>query len=188
MTYFFTSDSHFCHTNIVKGTSKWTDTSSCRPFTTVEEHDNTLLENINSVVGFDDVLIHAGDWSFGHISNVKKFRDLIRCRNVWLIKGNHDKKLWRTERHLFQLTDKLLDDFYIGSQQVVVCHYAFQVWEDNHRGSICLCGHSHNNLDHTDDGKILDVCPEGHGYKPWSFDEIMEYMNSKPIVARDHHK
>lgn len=187
MADFWISDTHFSHKNIVRGVSSWANKeSSTRDFATIAEHDMTLLENINSRVGYDDVLWHLGDWSFGGVENIVKFRNLIRCNNVMLIYGNHDYTLRKTYRDLFQWSGDFKSITHQG-QRIVMCHYALQVWEDNHRGTWMLHGHSHDNLDHTNDGRILDVCPEGHNMTPWSFDEIREHMLSKSIVAKDHH-
>jgi calcineurin-like phosphoesterase family protein len=184
----FISDTHLNHINIVKGVSKWSDTSRCRPFNTVAEHNETILDGINTAADVNDRLIINGDFCFGNHENIPKFRNLIRCRNVWLVKGNHDRQLWKYHRSVFQYTDKYIDDLVIDKQQIFMCHYAGHVWEDNNRGSWMLCGHSHGNLPlpHSE-GKILDLCPENHNYKPWTFEQIKEYMDARPIVAKDHH-
>lgn len=187
MADFWISDTHFSHKNIVRGTSDWGNKEkSTRPFQTIPEHDEAILDAINSVVGVNDVLWHLGDWSFGGVQNIVKFRNLIRCQNVMLIHGNHDYTLRKSYRNLFTWSGDFRQINHEG-QRIVMCHYAMQVWEDNHRGTWMLHGHSHNNLDHTNDGKILDVCPEGHDYKPWSFAQLQEHMATKPVVAKDHH-
>jgi len=90
---FFTSDTHFHHKNICEGLSDWDREKNAhqfRPFNTLEELDKTLVENINSTVGEDDVLIHLGDWSFGGKEQIWEFRKQIKCKNIHLILGNHD--------------------------------------------------------------------------------------------------
>lgn len=199
MADYFISDTHFKHRNIVRGISQWEGQKGCRDFDTLDEHDNKILDGINSVVGPDDTLRHLGDWSFGSVANVAAFRAKINCRNIILIYGNHDRNIRRDRalRDLFVWTGDMRSDFF-GKQYIVQCHYAFQVWEDNNRGAFMLHGHSHDALEHdpkcvncghqTSDGKILDVCVEGHDCKPWSLPEINEYMAARPIVAKDHHK
>jgi calcineurin-like phosphoesterase family protein len=89
---FFTSDTHFHHKNICQGTTEWewTEGRNYRPFQTLEEMDKTLIDNINSVIGEDDVLIHLGDWSFGGKEQIWEFRKQIKCKNIYLFLGNHD--------------------------------------------------------------------------------------------------
>jgi calcineurin-like phosphoesterase family protein len=93
---FFCSDPHYGHVGIVRGTSSWEGKKGTRDFKTVEEHDNTLVNNINKTVGENDILFCLGDWSFGNykssenVSNIRKFREKINCKNIHLILGNHD--------------------------------------------------------------------------------------------------
>ena len=187
---FFTSDSHYAHKNIVRGVSNWSSKSGCRDFDSLEEHNNAIVDGINSTVGERDILYHLGDWSFGGVDKVSEFSNQIKCREIHLIYGNHDGNIRRDRKlrddHFTSVKD--FDTLFIGKQQIVMCHYALQVWENNHRGAIMLHGHSHNSLDHSGDGRILDVCVEGHNYKPWHLDEILEYMFKIDIVAKDHHQ
>lgn len=93
---YFTSDTHYGHANICRGTSKWEARSeedfqqNTRDFNTLEEMNDAIVDGINSVVGEDDVLYHLGDWSFGGIKNIWEFRKRIKCKNIHLILGNHD--------------------------------------------------------------------------------------------------
>lgn len=52
-----------------------------------------LIANINKVVGQDDTLWHLGDWSFGGIESIWKFRSRIICKNIHLVYGNHDEHI-----------------------------------------------------------------------------------------------
>ena len=51
----FTADSHISHRNIIKYCK--------RPFSDVEEMNETLISNWNKVVGKDDFVFHLGDFS-----------------------------------------------------------------------------------------------------------------------------
>lgn len=72
---FFTADTHFG--------SERTLTLSRRPFKTVEEMDETLINNWNSVVGKDDIVWHLGD--FGNYEVVKRLNGKINL--IW---GNYE--------------------------------------------------------------------------------------------------
>ena len=50
MNIWFSSDFHYHHKNICSGTSKWGDESRTRPFETLEDMDNTIVEHINKKV------------------------------------------------------------------------------------------------------------------------------------------
>ena len=91
-----TSDTHFGHKNICRGVTAWRlpdggiPIAQTRDFESIGEMNDMIVNNINSVVGQDDVLIHLGDWSFGGFENIKIFRDRIVCKEIHLILGNHD--------------------------------------------------------------------------------------------------
>ena len=87
---FFTSDTHFNHSNICHGVSKWANERTCRPYQSLEEMNKSIVDNINSIVGEDDILFHLGDWSFGGKEQIWEFRKQIKCKNIHLILGNHD--------------------------------------------------------------------------------------------------
>jgi calcineurin-like phosphoesterase family protein len=55
MTVFFTADTHFGHTNIIKHVG--------RPFTSVEDMDKTIIRNWNRAVCPTDTIYHLGDVS-----------------------------------------------------------------------------------------------------------------------------
>jgi len=95
----FFSDPHYNHKNIVRGTTSWeiSDNNSgvnkLRDFDTLEEHNETLIKNINSLVKYDDEVYCLGDWSFGGHEQIKKFRDRLECMSIHLIFGNHDQHI-----------------------------------------------------------------------------------------------
>ena len=88
---FFTSDTHFGHSNLCRATTKWKNADRVtRDFKSLEAMNDLILKNINDVVGVNDILIHLGDFSFGGVENIAKFRLQIKCKNIYLIHGNHD--------------------------------------------------------------------------------------------------
>ena len=80
---YFTADLHLGHTNIIK--------LSDRSFDSVEQMNETLIDNINSVVNNKDTLYLLGDIS--HKIPVEEANTLIKRINgrKILIRGNHDK-------------------------------------------------------------------------------------------------
>ena len=82
---FFTSDTHFKHRNIItlgKG----------RPFKSIEEHDQTLIDNWNSVVKPNDLVFHLGDIAMcqDNTQMVDLFNKLNGAKHI--IVGNHDRQ------------------------------------------------------------------------------------------------
>lgn len=172
---FISSDHHFGHTNIVKYDG--------RPFKSVQEMDEILILNHNSVVFPDDVVIFAGDFALGSLENAFKIRNRLNG-DIYYVLGNHDKHArnlpWKSisERMEVKVT---------GYPTMVISHYAQRTWHKQHKGYWHLYGHSHGNL--PEDGSLsFDIGVNSHNYFPWSMEEIQEKMNNKKFAPVDHHK
>ena len=81
---FVISDTHFGHENIL--TFKDDLASYIRPFKSVEEMDELMVDNWNSTVGHQDIVYHLGDVFFG------KGHEVLHRLNgrKRLVAGNHD--------------------------------------------------------------------------------------------------
>ena len=101
-----TSDSHYSHKNICRGTTNWRTKDNeipidhTRDFNTIEEMNDVIVNNINNLVKKDDILIHLGDWSFGGFEKIVEFYDRVICKNIHLILGNHDHHIEKNERDI----------------------------------------------------------------------------------------
>ena len=102
MKYFFTSDTHFGHENIIEYCG--------RPFKDVTHMNEELIRRWNARVTPDDVVFHLGDFSMMG-GAVSKFYKRLNGNIIW-IKGNHDKKpiimdmLIEHGGHIWHLTHK----------------------------------------------------------------------------------
>lgn len=87
---FVCADLHFSHKNIIK----YED----RPFADADEMNEKLIENWNSVVTKNDLVIVLGDVAF---TNKTKTKELVSRLNgqKYLVMGNHDRhrsiEFWR---------------------------------------------------------------------------------------------
>jgi hypothetical protein len=201
----FCSDSHYNHSNICEATSNWPEGSKTRKFPSLEAMNEAIVESINSRVGEDDQLIHLGDWSFGGFEAVKEFRDKIKCKNVYLILGNHDHHIDRDKegiRSLFKHVSKYeyltitRDPSEKGEKhqkiRMVICHFPIASWHDMNQGVIHLHGHVHFSPEEKmSPGKMMDVGFDGsEEFRPYSLDEILDLMADRPVCSlfnNDHH-
>ena len=171
---FFTSDTHFSHTNIIKHCN--------RPFSNITDMDDHLLNNINSTVRPSDTLYHLGDFAWKKTAS--KYREKIRCRNVILILGNHDPqtKEGQPQSTLYDIFSRVFVMLRIrpvisGSPQpIILSHYAMKTWNGSHRGSWHFFGHSHGTLP-SDGSKSLDVGVDQHNYSPINLETVTNLMN-----------
>lgn len=161
---YFTSDTHFGHANIIKYCE--------RPFSCIESMNAFMLEQINAVVKENDTLYHLGDFAWKESS--KEIRDQIKCQDIHLIWGNHDKA---NIADLFSSNHKLLE-LALERQEIVLCHYPMRAWNRGHYGSWHLFGHVHGTLAGFPNGKSLDVGVDSHDFKPLSFEQLKRHFNA----------
>jgi calcineurin-like phosphoesterase family protein len=166
--------------------------------------DNQLIENINNLVQPNDRLYHLGDFAYRHSQGIKFYLDKIKCKNIYLILGNHDKlKNW--EKFLFagvadlrSIKTEVLGDL----REIVLCHYSLRVWNKSHHGVCHAWGHSHSTLPDDPNALSMDVgvdniarklSPDNltllpENYRPISVIEFFEYMKQKTWKPVDHHR
>lgn len=180
---FFTSDTHFNHKAIV---------DLChRPFSSIEEHDNKLIENWNSVVKPQDTVFHLGDFCFAGYPKWKEIREQLNG-NIILIIGNHDRK--NLTAQAIQLFDEVLPQaqLQIDNRTVYLNHFPFlcfahadpNMYKDTY--SIQLFGHIHSGPNSTS-GDVLrtnilyptqyDVGVDNNNYIPVSWNDIKNKIN-----------
>ena len=121
---FFTSDTHYNHANICTATTTWVGAENLtRKFNTLNHMNDTLVNNINELVGENDVLIHLGDWSFGGFEKISEFRNRIICKNIHLTYGNHDHHIHNNKEDIQEIFSTTQDYLFldVGSlEQVLV--------------------------------------------------------------------
>ena len=76
----------------------------------------------------------------------------------------------------------------ISGQKIVLNHYSMTVWDQSHRGSWQLYGHSHHSLPDNPNSLSIDVGCNGWDYKPLEFEQIKKIMSKKIWKPIDHHE
>jgi calcineurin-like phosphoesterase family protein len=136
MTTWFTSDHHFGHSGA--------RTFYRRPFASVAEMDQRMLERWNALVQSDDDVWHLGDFAVRQPAErvAALLRELLGRKH--LVMGNNDNAGvtecagWSSVQAYAELT--------VEGTPLVLCHYPFRTWRDMGKGSINLHGHSHGRL------------------------------------------
>lgn len=172
---FLISDTHFGHKGILEFNAKRGEGKE-RPFASVEEMDEFMIEKWNSVVGPQDKVYHLGDVCIPR----KGLKHLARCNGKKrLIKGNHD--IFRVREYAEYFEDirayHTLEKFVLSH---IPLHPTFveERWKGNIHGHLHSESVTKTVLDgswygmHTEiDPLYLCVSVEQINYTPISFEE-----------------
>ena len=196
-----TSDTHYNHANICRGTTSWRKPDGSIPiketrdFKNLDLMNDTIVNNINSIVKEDDILIHLGDWSFGGFESIQKFRDRVICKNIHLIFGNHDHHIENNRDEVQELFTSVshYNTLKIGKIEIQLMHYPIDSWNNLRKGAMHLHGHCHlPNDKRLGKGKRIDAGIDGHlEFRPYHLmRELIPLLNKQPIhseIEKDHH-
>lgn len=180
MSTYFIADTHFGHRNVLAYDN--------RKFKTIEEHDNTLIQNWNNTVGLDDDIFVLGDISW---YNVTKTIEIMKSLNgvKHLIVGNHDKKLLKN-RELQAVFVEILDYKELSLNDglgIVLCHYPIPCFNNHYYGWYHLYGHVHNSFEWNMIERVKYEMKELYD-KPclmFNIGAMIDYMNYTPRTLEE---
>ncbi len=175
---FFTSDTHFNHVKILEFEPK------SRPFETLEEMNETIINNWNSRVTDEDTVYILGDMFMGPLEPIDEIMPRLKGKKI-LIRGNHDtnSRVSRMAPYLEGIYD--MYNLKIDGQIYVLCHYPMREWFSKDYGAIHLYGHVHSNGhrsgEHQDEN-TFHVGVDVHNLTPVSLEEIKNRKYCKYVV------
>lgn len=172
--YFFTSDTHFAHSTLLKFYDHRAALGSA------DGVDEEMIKRWNARVGHNDVVYHLGDFSMGRAARTKEVISQLNGKII-LIPGNHDKLIHSDEsiQRMFYQIAPMYHEVTIDRQHIVLCHFPIWEWHRIHYGSWHLHGHLHGKP-HEIPGKIFDVGVDGNDLCVYHISEVEKYMLSKP--------
>lgn len=186
---YFTADEHFGHRNALLG---WGNKVKARPFGSLEEMTEGLIERHNAKVKSGDLVYHLGDMFWRTFTTDKAIEVMKRLNGQhFYILGNHDEVFdkpgtFDTLQHYFiwiRTREKVKP---VGGPRdgIVLDHFAGRVWHQSHKGAWQLYGHSHGDLPDDWDLLSMDVGVDAPGidYAPVSVEEVRVLMRHK--IAR----
>jgi len=164
MNKYFISDTHFWHKNIIKYCN--------RPFKDELEMNRVIINNWNSRVKKDDLVIHLGDWGFTKSTEApkgKKFHEIynILNGNIIVLRGSHDKN-----NGVKSPIKKMI--ITLGGRDIELLHDPKNISENV---SWHICGHLHGKYGKfMQKGKhtIVDLSVENWNYTPVTITEILQ--------------
>lgn len=173
---FFISDTHFQHEAII------TKFDTPRPFSSIEEHDEILIQNWNKEVPEKGaVVIHCGDFMMGQRDNTANIRRRLNGK-IRICVGNHD------DPNKLRSFDKAQYWYKFKKENLVASHmplhpttFAEKIrWDDMSNGEgILLNIHGHTHFKGPAPGPYVSVCVEMTDYKPVHISEIRKLYLSQ---------
>ena len=177
---YYISDLHLGHFNMIRIDN--------RPFTTVQEMDEHLIDNWNSTVSNTDTVYIIGDFIWSGQQHWERYLKQLHGKKV-LIRGNHDPKQFEPDvrRHFQMISDYL--EIKDGDIRVILCHYPIPFYRSDYNDNVwMLCGHVHNSKENTLlQGIISSVLAVENGPKCHIVNVgcMMPYMDYKPRTLEE---
>lgn len=161
---FFISDTHFGHKGLVDGRLARADGHPARPFSSVEEMDETMVYRWNSLVRPEDKVYHLGDVAM----SVKGLPILDRLNGrKTLILGNHD--IYNTKEYLRYFKNVRATRVFDG----FICSHVPVHPDSLARFRVNVHGHLHDQ--NLRDLRYINVCVEQTGYHPVGLETIQKW-------------
>ena len=184
---FFTSDLHFRHGNIIKYCN--------RPFETVQEQTEKLIENWNMTVPDTATVFILGDFAFATKNQWRGILNQLTGKK-YLILGNHDRpdeipeEMFEGVCDIAQVSVRLSENNW---ETFIMSHRPLLCWEGSEKGTKHLFGHVHScnsQKDTCENGDadlvnllkhrpMWDVGVDNNDYKPISVVEVLEKISEK---------
>ena len=164
---FYTADLHFGYAPILQ--------DAARPFSSVQEMDEALIENWNRRVSPSDDVYIVGDLSYNDGRTPVQYLSRLSGR-LHLIRGNHDTGLSDASRlwdYCVCVADFWeLDD---AGTHILLCHYPIL----HEKGGYMIHGHIHNQRNHAYEilkglPRVLNAGVDINFYRPVTLEELIE--------------
>ncbi|MBQ7847849.1 MAG: metallophosphoesterase family protein [Clostridia bacterium] len=184
----YIADTHFGHENVLR---------QCRPqFSSIEEMNEAIIENINRKMKRSDTLYILGDFAFRSKRSPVEYLEAIKPKKL-LILGNHDRDWLR------HLNEEEVEKHFIGvypqfslkknGVELYFNHFPQLAWNRSHYfgQTFSICGHIHNARDTSLAARLF---PQVHcqfnagvdinNFEPVTFEELV--ANNKTFYGRSY--
>lgn len=174
MNYWFTSDYHLGHKNIIKYCN--------RPFKTLEQMNKTIIHNHNERVKSTDIVFFLGDFCFrntkggkegeGELDRAEFYIKQLNGRFVF-IRGNHDNS-----NSLKTCIEGVVIN--LGGHNIYLVHNPEDYEPNIH---LNLVGHVHNKWKiktlNNEKNVLINVGVDVWNFYPININEILKFYNQK---------
>lgn len=134
-----------------------------RPFASVEEMDETMIQNWNATVHPDDLVYHLGDFAWrNHDDYLAKLNG-----RIVRVQGNHDRANWGQD--IIEVHDLW--------RKLVMFHYPIEEWNGWHKGNVHVHAHTHSPV-LVSAPRRFNVSAEAVGYTPIALEALLTHPNA----------
>ena len=165
-----TSDLHLNHPGILE---------TCRKFSDINEHNEYIIKQYNSVVDKDDLVYILGDVGFTPMKDLSPLIQRLNGRKV-LVLGNHDKGT-EGEYRKMGFIDVKDSPFYYSSSIILSHEPAYEAFNNPYVYNIY--GHLHQAV--VDLPNYINANVELCDYKPISLRELQEKIKNEVKSRRE---
>lgn len=166
------ADTHFNHKNIIKYCN--------RPFSSIEEMNETIIENWNKVVKNSDRVFVLGDFCLAGKDKIIETGSRLNGRKT-LILGNHDSASLRVYYEAgFEMVSKhtlFLDGFLLSHYPIPDCRF-YNIHGHIHNESIEVIDNLHLNTNSDLYKLYYNVSVDVINFTPISLNEIKRRINN----------
>lgn len=155
---YFIGDLHLGHKNIIKFERS--------EFSTIEEHDNHILNILSNKLTKNDTLYVLGDFCFYLSDEIKEKWKNLPCQKIFVY-GNHDKQSEEFYKSLFHIVYK--NPVFLN-KRVLLSHYPMPVTD----GTLNLHGHIHNGI--ISKKNYLNMNAYNLSYIPFTEKQVLSYL------------
>jgi len=180
----FGADHHYFHTKMVEGfgkneSSEHEGEESKRPWNTVEEHNEALIANHNSVVKPADTFYMLGDC---FLNNGDDYTPLRRMNGkIKIIVGNHCT--WNRIKNYVKLAEEgvihSVEGYGTIGKDVILSHIPVHDSQVSYRFKWNIHGHLHNGV--VNDPRYFCASMDRINFTPISYEEIKAIMRERGV-------
>ena len=177
----FISDIHFTHNKSFL--------YEPRGFSSIEDHDKTIIENWNRLIGINDEVYYLGDFM---LNDYDKSIEYIKSLNgkIHLFIGNHDSnkkiELYKTCSNIISIEYATI--LKIKKYNFWLSHYPTMVHNLRDDKKIwSIHGHTHSKEKFSKEyNHCYNVCLDAHNNRPINLQQILEDIKNKEKEMKDN--
>ena len=170
---YLTADQHYFHKAMLRPDYS----RRGEHFASIDEMHHGFITRHNEVVKSNDVVINAGDFSFGSPEATLDIIKQLNGKQIFLF-GSHDKPINKLAiKGLVEHRGHLLE-IAVKNKTIIACHFCMRTWPKSHYNTWHAYAHSHGDL--LPIGKSYDVGVDNNAFYPVSFGSFESIMDGRP--------